>query len=285
MKPAPGTDPPRRTEKVLVVGGTSETRPLVERLLSGGHEVLVSQATEVDLDLPTDGRLSLRRGRLDRDGFRHLLAESGTTRVVDASHPFAVELHRELAGACALQGIPRIRFERPVSSMRGNGVQEVPDHRTAALAATRHGKPVLLTTGSRNLLAYVEAARAASVPLFARVLPGIESEDACRRAGLAPERIEFARGPFSVAQTRDLLRRWGIGVLVAKDGGMASGLAERLEAACREDVPVVLVRRPGPEPGAAGSIAEVLERIAGPDATLAPAGNATPIPEESEDGR
>jgi precorrin-6A/cobalt-precorrin-6A reductase len=266
------------------VGGTSETGPLAERILSSGHEVLVSQATEAELDLPEDARLALRRGRLDCDGFRRLLEEFGISRVVDASHPFAVELHRELESACVLRGVPRIRFERPVLSKREGAVQEVPDHQAAAHAAVGHGKPVLLTTGSRNLGAYVDAARAASVPLFARVLPGCESEEACRRAGLPPGRIEFARGPFSVAQTRCLLRRWGIGVLVAKDGGLASGLAERLEAARREAVPVVLVRRPGPEPGAVGSIAEVLERIADPDATLALPGNRTTVVEEVEHG-
>jgi precorrin-6A/cobalt-precorrin-6A reductase len=182
---------------------------------------------------------------------------------VDASHPFAEVLHRELADVCTDLGIRRIRYERPETDP-GPGVEVVETHQAAAASAVGHGTPILLTTGSRNLLPYVDAARSAQVPLFARVLPGAESERASRLAGFPEARIEFARGPFSVEQTRSLIRRWRIGVLVAKNGGIASGIAERLEAARREGVIAVLVRRPERESGAAGSFKEILEGIGGP---------------------
>ena len=256
--------------RVLLVGGTSETRPVAEVLLAAGHAVLVSQATEVELDLPEDPRLAVRRGRLDRDGFRQLAGECAITHVVDASHPFAVDLHRELEVACAEGGIPRIRYERPAEPPPA-WVEIVPDHAAAAMAASVHGLPILLTTGSRHLAPYAEAARRAGIPLFARVLPGEESSRACRGVELPSSRIEFARGPFSVERTRALLRRWGIGVLVAKDGGAASGLVERLEAARREGVAAVLVRRPDPESGSTDTFAGILERIrALPEATAPP---------------
>lgn len=270
----PGPAPVR----VLLVGGTSETRPVAEVLLAAGHAVLVSQATEVELDLPMDPRLALRRGRLDRDGFRQLTGEGGITHVVDASHPFAVDLHRELELACAEGGIPRIRFERPATPPPP-GVEIAPDHARAARAATAHGLPILLTTGSRHLAPYAEAARRAGLPLFARVLPGEESIRACREVELPFSRIEFARGPFSVEQTRVVLRRWGIGVLVAKDGGAASGLAERLEAARREGVAAVLVRRPDPETDSTDTFPGILERISASIGTRTP--STTPNQETS----
>lgn len=245
---------------ILLVGGTSETGPLAKVLLAEGHAVLVSQATEVELELPSDPRLAVRRGRLDSDGFRELIKDRAITHVVDASHPFAVDLHGELARVCTDLGIPRIRYERPALE-EPSGIEAAPDHRSAAAAAAAYARPILLTTGSRNLAPYLEVARIAGLPLFARVLPGDESERACRVAGFPRDRIEFARGPFSVEQTRGLLRRWDIGVLVAKDGGIASGLAERLEAARSEGVGVVLVRRPEQEPGSVGSFAEVLNRL------------------------
>lgn len=253
-------DPDPVPARILLVGGTSETRPVAEVLLAAGHEVLVSQATEVELDLPGDPRLALRRGRLDRDGFRQLAGEGAISHVVDASHPFAVDLHRELGRACAEMGIPRIRYERPAIPPP-SGVEIVSDHFGAAQAATAHRLPILLTTGSRHLAPYAEAARRAGLPLFARVLPGEESIRACREVELPFSRIEFDRGPFSVEQTRALLRRWGIGVIVAKDGGAASGLMERLEAARREGVAAVLVRRPDPESGSTDTFAGILERI------------------------
>lgn len=249
---------------ILLAGGTSETAPMATALLRAGHRVLVSLATEADLGLADDPALEVRRGRLDNFGFKELISRRGIAAVVDASHPFAQALHRELTEVCADLGIPRIRFERPELEF-GPGVEVAESHEAAAVSALRHGRPVLLTTGSRNLLPYLEAARSANLPLFARVLPGAESEQACLQAGFPVDRIEFSRGPFSVDQTRSLLRRWGIGVLVAKNGGTASGLAERLEAARLEGAAAVVVRRPERESGAADSFEEVLDMLGGFD--------------------
>jgi precorrin-6A/cobalt-precorrin-6A reductase len=245
---------------ILLVGGTSETAPISSELLRAGHRVLVSLATEAELELPDDPGLSVRRGRLDKAGFRGMIALHPIACVVDASHPFAGILRRELEEVCSELEIRRIRFERPELDP-GPGIELVRSHEAAAASAVSHGRPVLLTTGSRYLGPYVDQARRARVALYARVLPGEESERACRRAGLPEANVEFARGPFSVAQTGDLLRRWGIGVLVAKNGGTASGLSERLDAARLEGVSVVLVCRPDPEPGAVTQVEDLVRRI------------------------
>lgn len=246
---------------ILLVGGTSETAPLAAALVAAGHAVLVSQATETELELPA-GLVEVRRGRLDRRGFRRLFEERGIEAVVDASHPFARLLRRELLWACASAELPRVRFERPSVPVE-HEVEWADSHEEAARAAVAHGAPILLTTGSRFLSPYRIEASARGIALHARILPGAESLQACRAAGFPLEDVAFARGPFDVAATRGLLERWRIGVLVAKDGGAASGLAERLEAARSLGVQVVLVRRPPEEPDAVSSPAEVVARLAG----------------------
>jgi len=159
---------------ILLVAGASETAPLANTLLRAGHKVLVSLATEVDLELASDSALTVRRGRLDKAGFQELITRHAITEVVDASHPFAKALHRELTQVCADLRIRRIRYERPESDP-GPGVDLVESHEDAAASAVMYGKPILLTPGSRNLLPYLDAADHANIPLFARVLPGVES--------------------------------------------------------------------------------------------------------------
>jgi len=212
--------------------------------------------------LPCHPCLRVRRGRLDREGFRSLFAEQGIRAVVDASHPFAKELRQELSIACLAAGIPRLRYERP-SAPLPSWAFATDSHREAAVLAASFGKPILLTTGSRNLAPYAEAACQAGVPLHARILPTEESRRDSAAMGLDPRCIEFARGPFTVEETAALLARWKIGVLVAKDGGLASGLAERLEAVRRAGIEMVVVRRPEPEPGSFRSIATLLEELQG----------------------
>jgi len=67
-------------------------------------------------------------------------------------------------------------------------------------------------------------------------------------SGIAPSRVEWARGPFSVNDTVDLLRRCRAQVLVAKDSGQAGGILERIEAAWSCGAHAVVVRRPPCQP-------------------------------------
>jgi precorrin-6A/cobalt-precorrin-6A reductase len=75
-------------------------------------------------------------------------------------------------------------------------------------------------------------------------LPLAESLVACRRAGLPDSAILAVRGPFAVEQNRAAIRSAGAGVVVTKDGGVAGGVPEKVEAARLEGCRLVVVRRP-----------------------------------------
>ena len=79
---------------ILLLGGTSETYMITDALLRAGHRVLVSTATETPLNIPTDPRIAHRTGRLDEESLFHLLQEAAVTLVVDATHPYAEQVHR-----------------------------------------------------------------------------------------------------------------------------------------------------------------------------------------------
>ena len=114
----------------------------------------------------------------------------------------------------------------------------------AAKVAFSFGLPVLLTTGSRNLEPYVNEANAKGIRLVARVLSHPSSIEACRKAGISDDNIVSGRGPFSVEENLAIIKRYGIGVLVTKDSGIAGGVPEKLEAAHLAGCRVVLVQRP-----------------------------------------
>jgi precorrin-6A/cobalt-precorrin-6A reductase len=126
----------------------------------------------------------------------------------------------------------------------GNPVRFAADHAEAAAMAFALGRPVLLTTGSRNLAPYAEAARRTGVPLAVRVLDAPESLAACRTAGIPEERIIAGRGPFSVEANLAAIRRFGIGVIVTKESGRAGGLDAKLAAADQTGAHVIVIRRP-----------------------------------------
>lgn len=230
---------------ILLFGGTSETAPVATALAEAGHRVLVSTATENDLDVGGHPNITRRTGRLNASEMAKLIKEKSIKAVVDASHPFAEELHKMVDAVTAKMKIPCVTFARPRSEYSYEHLTFVTNHEESArIAFSRGSAAVLLTSGSRNIAPYVKQSRKSGIPLIARVLPGAESTQACRSAGLSNNEIITGRGPFSVEENRAVIRRFKAGTLVTKDSGVAGGVPEKVEAARMEKCRVVIVERP-----------------------------------------
>lgn len=269
---------------ILLIGGTSETAPLASGLAAAGYEVLVSTATAEPLAIGESPRISRRTGRLDEEGLAALGRERGIRAIADAAHPYAVAAHAAAGNAARRLGIPCLVLRRPETltpdddrhgaaspayeaparaegspaspaenraslgagggKAPGSAVRFAASHTEAAAMAFALGPPVLLTTGSRNLAPYAEASLRTGVPFAVRVLDTPESLAACRTAGIPEERIIAGRGPFSVEQNLDAIRRFGIGVIVTKESGLAGGFDTKLAAARRADCRLIVLSRP-----------------------------------------
>lgn len=229
---------------ILLLGGTSDAAPLADALAERGYRVLVSTATEIPLAVGSHPEIERRHGRLDESEMVALIRERRIRALVDATHPYAAQVKALARRAAHVTGIPYFTLTRPGIAAPVEGLQWAADHREAAVIAFRSGKPVLLTIGSSNLGFYAMEARRSGVPLMARVLPHPESIEACRVAGISNNRIISGRGPFSVDENRQHIRKFGIGTLVTKDSGAAGGVPEKMEAAKQEGCRVVVVSRP-----------------------------------------
>lgn len=250
---------------ILLLGGTSETAPLAMALAEAGHKILVSTATGISLDVGSHPGISRRTGALDEGEMDVLIHECQIKAIVDATHPFATQVSAMARKVARGRGIPYLQWVRPSSLQEkreplqrdgespqwdGEPLQEnveiwlARNHQEAASLAFSPGRPVFLTTGSRNLTPYVQESRRVGIPIVVRVLPNPDSLEACRLAGVQEGSIVTGRGPFSVEENRAVIRRFGIGVIVTKDSGLAGGVQEKIEAARAEGCQVVVVRRP-----------------------------------------
>ena len=226
---------------ILLLGGTSETGPLAQALLDQGLDLLVSTATDAPLALPPG--VARRCGRMDADAIAGLSASLGVRALVDAGHPFALGLHAACRAAAASTGLPLLCWLRAPSELPPDTLLAT-GHPDAARKAFDLGGPVLVTSGSRNLAPYVAEARRTGLPLLARVLDHPDSLAACLATGLETSEIVTGRGPFTLQENRDLLRRHCARALVTKDSGTAGGLQAKLDAAQLEGCAVVVVTRP-----------------------------------------
>ena len=249
---------------ILLLGGTSETAVIAERLACAGFEVIVSTATETALNVGVHPRIHRRCGRLDAEAMERFVKERDVRAIVDAAHPYAERLRSQARAVAERAGVPYFRYVRPASVWNETATDVVcaAGHAEAAAIAFSFGKPVLLTTGANNLAPYQRESADRHVPMAVRVLPESESREACRRAGIADATVIAERGPFSMEQNRGHIRHFGAGVLVTKESGAEGGFAAKLEAAREEGCRVVVIRRP-PESGANayGSVDAMMEAV------------------------
>ncbi len=235
---------------------------IADGLARTGARVLVSTATDATLAIGNHPAITRRCGRLDLAAMIALCRTHDVRLIVDATHPYAAEVRATARQSAAELSLPYLTFIRPATiSSHAEGVFLAADHEQASRLAFSFGRPVLLTTGSRNLRPYTAQAATTGTPLYVRVLDAAESLDACRAAGVAAGNIISGRGPFTVEENRQHIRRTGAGVLVTKDSGAAGGAAEKLDAARLENCRVVVVGRPPTAGDSFDSIDSLLAKV------------------------
>ena len=229
--------------KAVVFSGTTEGRRFSQKLAAMGAEVTVCVATPLGAEEQGEmAGITVHAGRLLPDAMAALLA--GADLCVDATHPYAVDVTRNIRAAAAQAGVEYRRLLRAQSPLpEGCAVFETAAQAAAYLAGTAGN--VLLATGAKELAAFaaLDPAR-----LYPRVLPTPEGIAACEAANIPHRNIIAMQGPFSRQLNKVLIEQFHIRYLVTKDGGAAGGFAEKVQAAARTGAQLVVLRRP-PETG------------------------------------
>ena len=244
---------------ILLFGGTAEGRELAGWLLDRHIPALVCVATEYGETLLPPG-VEAHVGRLDREGMEQLMASRPFTHVVDATHPYAVEVTANIQAAAEAAGLPRLRLVRV-----SDGEDGCLRARTMAEAAELlEGLPgnILLTTGSKELSAFAKPGLVERC--CPRVLPMADSLNRCLELGFPPKHIICMQGPFSKELNVALLRQYNAKILVTKDTGGYGGFREKAEAAHEAGAVLLVVERPSRE---AGYTLEELKQMLGEEAT------------------
>ena len=240
------------TRRVLILGGTGEAVHLA-RLLEHQAEfdVVTSLAGRTRRPAAVPGRV--RTGGFG--GVEGLVAWLDTERVdalVDATHPYAATISRHAAQACDVRDVPRLQLWRPAwAPVVGDKWTEVPHLDAAADAVANAEVPadgcVFLTTGARDIEAF---RRLRAIRFLVRLVDAPQPPLPLARCDVIVD-----RGPFAVESERALFVEHRVALLVSKNSGGAATCA-KLAAARELGVPVIMVRRPEPEPGTRVATAE-----------------------------
>ncbi len=195
------------------------------------------------------------------DGLAAYLRDERVTHVIDATHPFAAQMSRNAVEACAGTGVQLCALERPAwMAGPGDDWYHVPDITGAVTALPDDPARVFLAIGKQTLAPF------AAKPQHHYLLRLVDPPDGA--LPLPDAHAVIARGPFSEAGDRALMRDHRISHVVAKNAGGA-GAAAKLQAARALGLPVILIDRPTvpPRPVRA-TVAEVMGWIADHPARL-----------------
>ena len=245
-------------QSLLILGGTGEGAALARAAVARfGDTLSVTSALAGRTSRPGPIPGQVRIGGFGgAAGLAAYLGEHAIDRLIDATHPFAADISAAGRVACEQTGVPRLILQRP--PWRRHPLDrwiEVDAIETAASLVSRLGRRAWLTVGAQTIPAF---ASVTAVRFLVRLV-----DPPAEPLPLRFYEVVLGRGPFSLAEERHLLQRHGIEVVVCKASGGAATEA-KLIAARELSLPVIMVRRPPPEPGASVDTVEAaLDWLAG----------------------
>jgi precorrin-6A/cobalt-precorrin-6A reductase len=230
---------------ILVLAGTKDGRELAALVAQHGYQVMVSVFSDYGKELVDGNRVAVQTGPLDANGLTALIQKSGITIVVDASHPYAVNVSQNAMKACQTAGISYLRYERPTAILPAyERLYVVHDYAEAAHMAASLGNIIFLTTGSRHLKIFREIMCSEKYRLIARVLPEASVVTECLQLGFAPKDIVGLQGPFSRELNMALFKEYHAEVVVTKNSGKIGGSDTKITAAIDLHLSLVVIDRP-----------------------------------------
>lgn len=230
---------------ILVLAGTRDGRQLAAKLAETGYEVMVSVVSQYGKELSADPKLLVNAGPLDREGLEQLVRRRVVRAIVDASHPYAVNVSANAIAAAEAGGVCYLRYERPNAPLPDyDKLIQASDSRQAAKLAAEWGPVIFLTVGSRNLDIFRQEPLLAGCRLVARVLPEASVIAQCAALGFSPGDIVAIQGPFSHTLNTALYKEYGATVVVTKNSGEIGGSHTKFTAAIELGLPIVVIDRP-----------------------------------------
>lgn len=228
---------------LLIFGGTTEGRLLAEFCSANGISAYVSVATEYGAELlPRSEYVHILVGRADSDGIINMIKKHNISVVIDATHPYAEEVSKNIQRACSAEKTTMYRIKRNDDDVCANAVYFNSISDVASYLDSVDGN-ALITTGSKELSAFT-AVHDFKNRLTVRILDSAEIKKNCETLGFSAESIIAEKGPFSLEQNIAHIRMNRAKYVVTKDSGKAGGFAEKVSAANVCNARLLIVKRP-----------------------------------------
>ncbi|MGY0394846.1 MULTISPECIES: cobalt-precorrin-6A reductase [unclassified Fusobacterium] len=245
---------------IWVVGGTKDSREFLEKFCKKTTDIIVTTATEYGGKLLENLPVRVVCQKLTYPMMLDFIEKESIDKVIDLSHPYAVEVSENVLKASKDKKIEYFRFEREEISFLPKLYKEFEKIEDIIKYIAEKKGNILVTLGSNNIPFFSQLNNLNQC--YFRILPKWDMVKKCEDLGILPKNIIAMQGPFSKSMNKAMIEQYDIKYIITKQAGNTGGEREKIEAAEESGIEVIFLTRPKIDyPNCYNSIDELLLNV------------------------
>ena len=229
-------------QTVWLIGGTKDSVVIANKISALQLSLIVTVATPEAKHL-YNFPINTLAGCMNREAMMKFCTAKNIATIIDASHPFAVEVSQNAIATTSKLKIPYLRYERAsCESAVEDSITVLDSFETLLQGDYLLGKRVLLTVGCKVLPKFQSFHDQCT--LFTRVLPKLDSLQTALDSGFSSDRIIALRPPIRAELETALWQQWNISLVVTKASGKPGGEDIKQQVASKLGIPLIAIARP-----------------------------------------
>jgi len=231
----PATEP-----NILIFGGTTEGKQVAWLLDQLNEPYLYSTKTKTQQKVNGE-QLT---GGLTEQAIVDLCKNRSIRLMIDAAHPFAEELHKNILIAATQLNIETIRFERIFPELNEDEHLKIfPDFESLQTALTESKFERILALTGVNTIAKLKQVWTEK-DCFFRILPGENSAQVVNNSEIPKHNLLVGLPEKYTDSFIRLMEQTHAQVVLSKESGTSGYFVEKAEAARKMGIPFFVVKRP-----------------------------------------
>ncbi len=234
-------------ENVWILSGTADGPVLAERFLNLNYSVFVSVVSyKASTVYNQNPRLHIFTGRLsDTDQFKNFIHLNKIDYVIDATHPFAINVSEHIHKACLQVSIPLFRFERNHPKYLSKNKFELISDLKGIKGAQIENKNLLMAIGSRHLENTAKYYLDLGANVFTRIISTPESISKALSSCIENKNIAILNPTLNAENFLELYlcKFWKIDYILCRDSSGYSQIAWE-KVSLKTNIKLFLVQRP-----------------------------------------
>lgn len=247
---------------ILVLGGTSDSIEICDFLNQNHFDYILSVTTTYGEEIARKYANNVILKKLTLEDMVDYINKNNVTKIIDSTHPYALEVSANAIKASQIAKINYIRFEREslIKNINYKNKYIVNNIDEACEIANKIGRNIFIGTGSKNLYLYKEKIK--NKNLIPRVLPTSQVLISCEELGFNADNIIAMKGPFSIEMNESTYKQYNIDLVITKESGRAGGFLEKIRACKNLNIPVIIIKRKEMNyPNTIGKIQDLIDLI------------------------